>query len=72
MSGLKSMVSVCVLVLALGVGLYFLFPQAFSGSSAAFLLLLLVCPLGMMFMGHKEKEDARPASSRDESARKND
>lgn len=70
MSGLKSMVSMCVLVLVLGIGLYFLFPQAFAGSAAAFLLLLLVCPLAMMFMGHKEKQDARPDSSGDEPARK--
>lgn len=55
MSGMKSMLSVCVVVVALGVGLYFLFPQAFSGAS--WLLLLLVCPLGMMLMGHGDKKD---------------
>lgn len=72
MSGLKAMASVCVVVLVLGVGLYFLFPQAFSGSSWPLLLVLLVCPLGMMFMGHKKREDACPDVSGDESARKND
>lgn len=70
MSGLKSMASVCVVVLVLGVGLYFLFPQAFSGSSWPLLLLLVVCPLGMMLMGHGEKKDARSPSSGDEPGKK--
>lgn len=64
MSAMKSMFACCIVAI-LGVGAYFLFPQAFAGTSWPLLLLLLVCPLGMMFMAHGEKKSPDAPSSSD-------